>query len=647
MAKLKRLTNKNDGIIEVMVPVSEEERLKREMDYPSIPDNRFATKFRNALFEPVVVKYKDREYKIQMNSCINPYCKNYGLPQKQYDVKGKPKRYKSVQAKLGTQSRLVCNPDPVKPAFGAVLGCGTNSMSNWSIAEEIKRLAMVNSVLPIEPEYQFHKEGCDNQDLTPFTQKEAFRRCGKSSSNCQKYQCKCCKKITNVLPSTKESTTYHQQRNDVLPLFAELITNRTPVNRVIEILDIGAQTYYHKLEWLYRRCLEFQERHETKLKDKEFNELWINTDKMIYYLNNVRKKNAGSKYLIEQEEKQFPTQVVISSDLLTRYVFRSDIAYDWDITLEEISEQTKMYKDDHLHTFAQRYGHLRYSYAPQPPTEFDTQTKTEYEMKRSEFFGRSNYIDGLHTNSTYTNIAHFWHLKQMLNAKEWRFSTDHDSTIISALMRVFLKEIDLGDAHHFIYKIDKSKSLRESMEDYKDSRAVIRNWALNSNIDDKNITRLARLMLAEELMRHKFYSEEEKEGRSIRKWAQNPIVHPLPFKDTGYATVDCTTDVSSYEPKDLARMIQKVNNKSTDTFINQIRRRISILERPLVTSRGDGKSYIYSNFNPKYAQYAITILRTYYNFCMPYKAFGELATPAQRIGITDKIFDWKDIIYFR
>lgn len=105
--------------------------------------------------------------------------------------------------------------------------------------------------------------------------------------------------------------------------------------------------------------------------------------------------------------------------------------------------------------------------------------------------------------------------------------------------------------------------------------------------------------------------------------------------------------MSSLEPEDLARMIQKVNNKSTVTFINQIRRRISILERPLVTSRGDGKSYIYSNFNPKYAQYAITILRTYYNFCMPYKAYGELATPAQRIGIVDKVYNWEDIIYFR
>src|SRR5690606_6070288 len=223
MAKLKRLTDKNDDIFKVNAPVSEEERLEREKVYAFLPNNRFATKFRNALFEPVIVKYKDQEYKIQMNSCINPYCKNYGLPQMQYEVKGKPKRYKSVSAQLGAQTRLVCNPEPVKPTIGNVLSCGNYAMSNWAIAEEIKRLGMVNSVLPIEPEYQFHKEGCDNQDLTPFIQKEVFRRCGKSSSNSQKYQCKSCKKITNVLPSSKESTTYHQQRNDILPLFAALI----------------------------------------------------------------------------------------------------------------------------------------------------------------------------------------------------------------------------------------------------------------------------------------------------------------------------------------------------------------------------------------------------------------------------------------
>lgn len=644
MGKLKRLSNRTDNTFDVKVPVTEEERLEREKEYPILADNRFATRFRNAVFVPVKVRLKEKEHVIQVNMCTSPYCGNFGLEQVKFNSKRKPGRYKLAQARSGEGNRIVCNENP-----GQVhtLNCTSEAMSNWSIAEEIKRLAVINSVTPVEPDYQFHKEGCERQHFTLFSHKELFYKRGKSQGNSQRYQCKLCKKFTNVLPSTRESTTYHQKRNDILPMFAKLITNRTPVNRVIEILDIGVQTYYSKLGWLYKRCLEFQEKHETKLKNKEFKEIWINTDKMVYFLNNVRKKNKGSKYLLEQEEKQFPTQVVISSDTLSKYVLRADVAYDWDINLDYIASQTNMYKDDHLHTFAQKYGHVRIPSAPRPPVEFDTQTKREYEKEKEEFHRRSDYIDGLHINSTYTAAAHYWHLKKALNAKEWRFASDQDSSLISALMRVFSKEFQLSDAHHFIYRLDKSKSFRESLDDFQDSRNVLKNWALISGIDSKSSFEIANLMLTEELKTHLFFKEESIGGEVVRKWAQNPIVHPLPYKDTGYYTVDCTTDISSLEPEDIARMILRINNKSTDNFINQIRRRISILERPLVTSRGDGKSYIYSNFNPKYAQYAITILRTYYNFCMPSNSFDEQKTPAQRIGIADKVFTWEDIIYLR
>ncbi len=67
-----------------------------------------------------------------------------------------------------------------------------------------------------------------------------------------------------------------------------------------------------------------------------------------------------------------------------------------------------------------------------------------------------------------------------------------------------------------------------------------------------------------------------------------------------------------------------------------------------MTARGDGKSYIYANFNPKYSHYALTILRTYYNFCMSYKDNqGNKETPAQRLGLTNRQFSMKDIIYFQ
>jgi hypothetical protein len=94
-------------------------------------------------------------------------------------------------------------------------------------------------------------------------------------------------------------------------------------------------------------------------------------------------------------------------------------------------------------------------------------------------------------------------------------------------------------------------------------------------------------------------------------------------------------------------MVSKSNSLATDSFISVMKRRISILERPLSTARGDGKSYIYVNFNPKYAQYYLNLFRFYYNFCHEIKsADGFKLTPAQRLGITKKKYEIRDLIYF-
>ncbi|WP_234417297.1 MULTISPECIES: hypothetical protein [unclassified Lysinibacillus] len=111
--------------------------------------------------------------------------------------------------------------------------------------------------------------------------------------------------------------------------------------------------------------------------------------------------------------------------------------------------------------------------------------------------------------------------------------------------------------------------------------------------------------------------------------------------------MDCTTNPSTLEPSDIAALMMNVNDNATNAFMQQTRRRLSILERPLTTARGDGKSYIYANFDPKYAQMVLTILRTYYNFCLAYKTKDETATPAQRLGLVNRQFDIKDIIYLR
>ncbi|MHA6529133.1 insertion element protein [Paenibacillus sp. BAC0078] len=653
MGKLKRLVTLDDNLISIEDPLNEEEVKQREIDYLLLSPNQFSKKYRSLLFKPIKIYYKNKLFEINLNHCTEPYCKWFGLPQKRFEnIKNKPSRYKlnSLKNKSGDKY-LKCNDDPVSPAVGNLtLNCEVKTISNWSIAHEIKRLFTIQEVkvMKEENQYDFHRKNCISELSTPFKQQSLFYKRGKSSSNSQKWQCKSCKKITNVLPSQRESFTYHQKRNDILLLFAQLLLNRTPVKRSCEILNIASKTYYTKLEWLYKRCLEFLERHEKELLSTlNFDILWLNTDKMSYYLNNVRKKGHGGIRFDNTEDKHQQTHVVVTTDIHSRYVFASDVAYDWSVTLEQLEDDTLLYKDDHLDNFSRIHARLRFQYAPQQPSPYDTESFLQYQTELTEFEKRKNYIDGLHVNSSYTTFAQLWLLKNRLNVKEWRMVSDNNSSIYNSFFRVFSKEIRLGEAHHFITMVDKSKDLPTAFRECQEGKKELSAWALSNGVVDRSISYIAYLKLKKEFEKHRFYKEVKIDNKVFRKKIVNPIIHPLPSVDQGWYQVDCLTDLSAYEPYQIAKMIIQVNDKSTNAFIQQIRRRLNILERPLVGARGDGKSYIYANFNPKYAQYALTILRTFYNFCLPYKSSDKKKlTPAQRLGLTDKVFTLKDIINF-
>ncbi|MGG3937254.1 insertion element protein [Micromonospora provocatoris] len=644
MANLKRLATKEDNVVNVLSPLTMDEITNRNKDYQHLTPKQFGTRYSQLLFQPVGFTLNGTEHRIQYNHCANPYCLWHGLPQLKFETKRKPSRYRLTGS--GTEKSIKCNPDP---KGGAVLGCYTNTLSNWSIAEEIERLVRVNTVQQQQPDYEFHKDGCSVGETTPFTAAKEFHKRGKSKAKSQRYQCKTCKKFTNVLPKGRQAITYHQQRSDILPLFMKLLLSRAPITRTCEILGIGRGTYYDKLEFLYRRCLEFLERHETKpLQKVTFKEIWVNTDKMTYFLNNVRQKGMGGSRYSDVEDSQFPTNVVVSSDVHSRYVFRSDVAYDWTSTLGDIALDTVLQKEDHLNEFAKKNARFpKYSHYPQPPTNNDTQDEVKYRSDMSKFERRAQYMDGFHVGATYTTIAHLWLIKQLVRASEWRFVTDEDSSITTSINRVFAKEMIHSDAHHFLCQTDKTKTRKQAREEFVEAKMELMDWGSNRGYGATSLRKLAFLQLEELFQHHSFHKEVTLPTGTHFEYADNPIEHPLATIDRGRRWVDCKTNLSSVEPREIANMIMKVNDNATNTFIQQIRRRLSILERPLTTARGDGKSYIYSNFNPKYAQMAMTILRTYYNFCFITRAGKDSKTPAQRLGIANKQYSINDIIYMQ
>jgi hypothetical protein len=272
----------------------------------------------------------------------------------------------------------------------------------------------------------------------------------------------------------------------------------------------------------------------------------------------------------------------------------------------------------------------------------------EYWEKIERFEIRKHYIDGLHVNSTYTIMAHLWLIKRLINAKNWYFVSDKDLSILTSIPRIFSEEIKCGKAQHFTCSIEKSKTKREAFMKYTESQKDLKKWGELKGFNGLSLQEIAVLKLSEQLQTHSFYNFIEQNGKEYPFHANNPIEHPLPAKDEGTRYVDCLTNLLGYSLKEIAELIVNVNSFATNAFFQQIRRRLSFLERPLLTASGEGVSYIYANFNPKYAQYALTILRTFYNFCLPYKTPEKLElTPAQQLGIADRLYDLKDVIYFK
>ncbi|MFZ3578753.1 transposase [Virgibacillus sp. DJP39] len=544
MAKLKRLANLNDEVVKVIEPLSSDELLNRHLQYPLLKPLKFGKSFGNP-YIPVELEYKGIPHYIHFNHCVNPFCDWFGETQKKYEhIKHKPNRYRLSSQGKHRGDAIVCNPEPEKSSKNKSHKCSVTAVSNWSVAEEIKRLATLDQVKDIKPEYQFHKEGC-TIDANPFKQSKEFYRRGKSSGGSQKWQCKYCKKMTNVLPNREQKFTYNQKKNDVMPIFAKMLVNRTPVSRACEVLDISPKTYYHKLELLYKRCLEFLERYEQKpLSLLSFDSMWLNTDKMIYNLNNVRKRGHGGIRYNNTEDKLMQTHIIVTGDIDTNYIFRSDVAYDWGITLDDIYQDTIYFKEDHLHDFSKKNARLRFSYAPQPPTKNDNETSIEFNNLLSEFSRRSKYIDGMHTNSVYTVLAHLWLIERSINANKWRFVTDEDDTLMSGIYRIFADDIKSSTAHHFLCKIDRDKSLPDAYQEYINAINENKDWGELNGFTTKSLNRLAHSRLVLKLNTHQFHKVDTDGTSTYNVWAKNPINHPLPPKDKGDFTVDCKTDLS-------------------------------------------------------------------------------------------------------
>lgn len=177
---------------------------------------------------------------------------------------------------------------------------------NPIIQEGIKQLMEFN--IELNREYDFHRNECMFQMKTPFHDREYFYVRGRSSSNSIKYQCKNCKKITNVLPDNIDYITYNQQQRSYLYDMLEMIIDNKSMNEICLNLKISNKTYYHKLGLISNQLVQFQ----NKIEDRFYNSKYISN--IYIYTNEYEDLICDKK-----------CSMVVTCNYITGYIYRSDI----------------------------------------------------------------------------------------------------------------------------------------------------------------------------------------------------------------------------------------------------------------------------------------------------------------------------------
>ena len=104
------------------------------------------------------------------------------------------------------------------------------------------------------------------------------------------------------------------------------------------------------------------------------------------------------------------------------------------------------------------------------------------------------------------------------------------------------------------------------------------------------------------------------------------------------------TDFGDYAADHLARLYAKATLHAIDRYFMQIRRRISLLERPISTASANRTWHGYSAYNPEVAAKLLGIFRIFYNYVLVGK---DRKTPAMRLGLTQGPIDMNTIIAWR
>lgn len=583
---------------------------------------------------------------IQYNFCKNPKCSNFGIPTPEESKKGIPGPY--VINGVGTTRSIKCN------------ACGEFFImkSNQAIYEEFLRLTDY-----LKPQVTCPDRDCKNHTIPVGTPK-AYASYGKQKSGAKRYRCNACKNIfTNSLP------TYRQEHTSQNVEIFKLLVNSMPLNRIIEVTGVSWELLYHRINFIHKQCLAFANQQESTLKNKNINRLYLSSDHQDYVVN----------WTERGDKRNITLNAIATADNTSGYVFGINLNFDKDTDRNAVQTESDILNDSFLAPAYRKFARLwlRDDYknsvennikanikkkqrnAGVEPTELKdiitekyNETTDKEDTEATEKSSDEKLPDyGVQVKTEYTMFAHFLLLKSLFgNVGKWRFSLDQDSGIRGAFMNAFKDEVKNKTADAFYVAIQKEISVDTKRHLKNDAERMIATYIKENPQFDREQAKL-------ELLKQSIVATTP-----IGKWKDKWVNHPIPTMSEPLKKMCWLTEDETMSLDHKAWLYNKCSLHGVDSFFQKVRRRVSMLERPIRSASSGYRVYNgYGAYNPAMVVKLLDIYRIVHNYIDTKELrieTGELTkagkkkhrieyyTPAMELGLAGKPMTYEEVLCF-
>ncbi len=568
---------------------------------------------------------------IQVNFCRNPKCPNFGVPASTEAQprgpgakdRGRDAYEKDIHSK--TAPVLVCLYCREEPAL----------KSNLGIYEEFARF---RAYLAPRPTMACPKKDCQSHKEN-FAETQ-FQLFGKTRSGSQRFRCKVCGTVFSIAAPTNRQRVPHKN----LTVF-RLLVNKMPFRRICEVANISPKTLYRKIDFIHRQCILFAGNRERTLPEKLIRRLYVGVDRQDYTVN----------WTSSADRRNVQLGAVAAADNATGYVFATHLNFDPSVYPRDIEKETRTIGDyskdppfrryarlwtgkDYFDSLQRRSGDRLKSGKGSLMNNItlayeDAAERADSEMSEAQDEDTMLPLSGMQVHAEYTLYGHFFFLRKLFeNVEKVRFFLDQDSGIRGACLTAFCDRIKQARCDAFYVRIESDISIDEKRSILADSRrkfAVMK--ALHPDLKDSQVKLLT-------------IKEKLKDLKAVGKWNDRWVEHPFPNMGEPEKAMCYLTDMQEYDEDHVAWLYNKASLHAVDRFFMQVRRRLSLLERPISSASNTGRRwYGYGPYNPAMVAKLLDIFRVFYNYVEVGK---DKQTPAMRLGLARNATDPGDIMHY-